>query len=102
MAPTPPSIGEAAFRKFTPAGNYYGTPIKVSTNLVASGANIRAGIFHPDAVLFYEFMPVDMEIDESDKSMRSIELDMVIDYGIGELNDGFGREWDSDNTAPTS
>ena len=47
-------------------------------------------------------MPVDLETDESDKSMRSIELDMVIDYGFGELNDGFGREWDADITAPTS
>ena len=100
--PTPDSIGQAAFRRFRPVGDYFGTPIKLTTNLITSGSNVRGGVWHPDAGLFYEFMPVDLETDESDKSMRSIELDMVIDYGFGELNDGFGREWDADITAPTS
>ena len=87
---------------FWPTGNYFGLPIKVSTNLVASGANIRAGVFHRDSALIYDFMPVDLRIDDSDKSMRSVELIMVADYGYGEILDIHGREWDSDNTAPTS
>ena len=94
MSPTPPSVAEGAFRRYAPVGNYYGTPIKLSTNLVTSGTDVRAGVWHPEAGLFYEFMPVELETDDSDKSMRSIELDMVIDYGFGELNDSFGREWD--------
>ena len=98
----PSSVSEPVYRKWYPAGYHFGTPIKLSTNLVVSGTNVRGGVFHRDSVLFYEFMPVDMEIDDSDKSMRSIELDMVIDYGLGELNDGFGREWDYDDTAATS
>lgn len=88
--------------RFHPAGTYFGTPIRISTNLVASGNNVRAGVWHRDAGLIYEFMPVDMEIDDSDKSMRSIELNMVIDYGFGEILDGHGREWDFDNVDPTS
>ena len=102
MAAQPPSTAEPVYRKWYPVGNHFGTPIKLSTNLVASGNDIRAGVWHREAGLFYEFMPVDMEIDDSDKSMRSVELNMVEDYGFGELNDGFGREWDYDNTAPTS
>ena len=101
-APTPPGIAERTFGSFVPVGSYFGTPLKLSTNLVASGANTRGGIFHPSAGLIYEFMPVDMEVDDSDKSMRSIELVMVVDYGFVEVTDGFGREWDSDITAPTS
>ena len=34
--------------------------------------------------------------------MRSVELNMVIDYGFGEILDGHGREWDHDVTSPTS
>ena len=99
---TPPSVGEAAFRRFRPAGDYFGTPIKLSTNLVTSSTDVRGGVWYKNAGLIYEFMPVDMQIDDSDKSMRSKELDMVIDYGYGEILDGFGREWDSDNSSPTS
>lgn len=102
MAAQPSGIAEPVYRKWYPAGNYFGTPIKLSTNLITSGSNVRSGVFHRDSVLFYEFMPVELETDDHDKSMRSIELDMVIDYGIGELNDGFGREWDHANSAPTS
>ncbi len=87
---------------YFPRGSYYGTPIKMSTNLIASSTNIRGGVFHRKSCLIYEFMPVDLQIDDSDKSMRAIELDMVIDYGYGEILDGHGREWDADNTAPTS
>lgn len=89
-------------RRFWPVGDYFGTPIKVSTNLVASSNDIRSGVWYKEAGLIYDFMPVDLETDDSDKSRRSIELIMVADYGFGELNDGFGREWDHDNTAPTS
>ena len=102
MTAPPAAASEPIYRKWYPAGNYFGTPIKLSTNLVVSGTNIRSGVFHRDSGLFYEFMPVQLETDDSDKSMRAIELDMVIDYGFGELNDGFGREWDHSNTAPTS
>lgn len=102
MSPTPASVAERTFGRSFPTGNYFGTPIKLSTNVVASGANFRSGVFHRNAALFYEFMPVDLEIDDSDKSMRSIELNMVIDYGYGEILDGHGREWDHDGTAPTS
>jgi hypothetical protein len=87
---------------YWPVGDYFGTPIKLSTNLVASGSNIRAGVFHRKSGLIYEFMPVEMDIDDSDKSMRSLELVMVVDYGFGEILDPHGREWDYDNTAPTS
>ena len=102
MTAQPSGVSEPVYRKWYPAGYHFGTPIKLSTNLVLSGTNARAGVFHREAGLFYEFMPVQLETDDSDKSMRSIELDMVIDYGFGELNDGFGREWDYDETAPTS
>ena len=102
MTPTPPSVAEQAFRRFRPAGDYFGTPIKLSTNLVTSSTDVRGGVFHKSAGLIYEFMPVDMQIDDSDKSMRSKEFDMVMDYGYGEITDGFGREWDSDITSPTS
>ena len=102
MSPTPASVAERTFSRYGPVGNYFGTPIKISTNLVASTNDIRSGVFHRDSALIYEFMPVELEIDDSDKSMRTLELDMVMDYGQGELNDGHGREWDHDNTAPTS
>lgn len=87
---------------FFPVGQYFGTPIKLSTNLVTSSTNVRSGVFHRGSGLIYEFMPVMLEIDDSDKSMRAIELDMVIDYGFVEILDGHGREWDFDITAPTS
>src|SRR3990167_988457 len=90
------------FDKFFPAGDYFGTPVNTSTNLVTSSNDVRSFIAHRDAALIYEFMPVDLAVDDSDKTMRSVELVMVIDYGYGELNDGFGREWDHDNVAPTS
>jgi len=93
---------ERTFKQFLPVGEYFGTPLKISTNLVTSSTDVRNGVFHPNAALIYEFMPVDLEVDDSDKSMRSVELDMVIDYGFGEVEDGFGREWDTDATDPTS
>ena len=99
---TPPSVAERTFGNYFPVGSYFGTPLKVSTNLVASSNDVRGGVFHRNSGLIYEFMPADLVIDDSDKSMRSIELDMVIDYGFVEILDGHGREWDSDNTAPTS
>ena len=102
MSPTPDAVANRTFGRYLPAGNYFGTPIKLSTNLVTSTNDVRSGVFHRDSCLIYEFMPVDLEIDDSDKSMRSVELNMVIDYGFGELTDGFGREWDHDAVAPTS
>lgn len=93
---------EGVLNKYWPVGNYFGTPIKVSTNLVTSATDVRSGVWHKNAGLIYEFMPVDLEVDDSDKSMRSVELNMVIDYGYGEILDGHGREWDHDITAPTS
>ena len=102
MTAQPASIVDKVMGRYFPAGNYLGTPIKVSTNLVTSSTDVRAGIFHKNSGLIYEFMPVDMQIDDSDKSMRSIELDMVMDYGFGEILDGHGREWDFDITSPTS
>lgn len=89
-------------RKYWPVGDYFGTPIKLSTNLVTSGSNVRSGVFHKNSGLIYEFMPVDMDVDDSDKSRRSVELVMVIDYGQVEILDGHGREWDHDITDPTS
>lgn len=102
MTAPPEAIATRTFGRYWPVGEYFGTPLKVSTNLVTSGSNVRAGVWHREAGLIYEFMPVDLAVDDSDKSMRSIELSMVIDYGFGEINDGFGREWDHDNSAPTS
>lgn len=92
----------SVLENFFPVGNYFGTPLKLSTNLVTSGANIRSGVWYKRAGMMYEYMPADLVVDDSDKSMRSIELIMVIDYGFAELNDGFGREIDHDNTAPTT
>ncbi len=100
--PTPEAVANRTLSTFFPVGNYFGTPIKLSTNLVTSGANSRGGVFHAGAALIYEFMPVALEVDDSDKSMRSIELNMVVDYGFGEILDGHGREWRHDITAPTS
>lgn len=98
----PPSVGEKALRSYMPDGTYFGTPIKVSSNLVTSSGNGRSGVFHRDSGCMYDFMPVDMETDDSDKSMRSVELVMVTDYGYAEILDGHGLEWDHDNSAPTS
>ena len=102
MAAQPASVVDKVMKKFFPAGDYFGTPIKVSTNLVTSGANVRGGVWHKNAGLIYEFMPVHLEIDDSHKGLRAIGLYMVIDYGYGEILDGHGREWDSDITSPTS
>ena len=102
MTAQPASIAEKVMAKYFPVGNYFGTPLKVSTNLVTSSTDVRGGVFHRDACLIYEFMPVELEIDDSDKSMRAVELNMVIDYGYGEITDGWGREWAADITAPTS
>ena len=95
-------VNESTFRKFHPVGNYFGTPIRLSNNLVTSGTNVRGGVFHDRSGLIYEFMPVDLETDDSNKSLRNLELVMVIDYGFGEILDGHGREWRYDITSPTS
>src|SRR3990167_5170123 len=100
--PTPSSVAEKAFGNYLPVGNYFGTPIKLSTNLVTSSSDVRGGVFHRNSGLIYEFMPVDVMIDESDVSMRAHEVNMVIDYGFTEILDGRGREWAGDITAPTS
>ena len=96
------SGNERVMDNYFPVGSYFGTPIKLSTNLVTSSTNVRSGVFHKNSGLIYEFMPVELEVDDSDKSMRAIELNMVIDYGFSEILDGHGREWDFDITAPTS
>ncbi len=96
------SANTRTLARFHPSGEYFGTPISLSTNLVTSGANVRGSVHHRDAGLIYEFMPVSLDIDDSDKTLRSLELIMVMDYGFGEMNDGFGREWQYDNTDPTS
>ena len=104
-APDTAQMNEAnkrTFGKYFPVGDYFGVPLKTSNNLVTSTNDVRSFIAYREAALIYEFMPVDLVVDDSDKSMRSIELVMVIDYGYGELNDGFGREWATDNVAPTS
>jgi hypothetical protein len=86
---------------YFPVGEYFGTPIKISNNLVTSSTNVRGGVFHKEAGLMYEFMPVDVDTDE-DKYRRSMALIMVMDYGFVEILDGHGREWNYDITAPTS
>lgn len=104
-SPDTPQFNRAntgVLENYFPVGEYFGTPIKISSNLVASGNNVRSGVFHRGSGLIYEFMPVEMDIDDSDKSLRSLELVMVIDYGFGEILDAHGREWDHDNVAPTS
>ncbi len=100
--PTPDEVANRTFSRFGPVGSYFGTPIKMSTNLVTSSSNARSGVFHQASGLIYEFMPVDLEVDDTDKTMRSVELVMVLDYGYGEILDGHGREWDHDISTPTS
>ena len=95
-------VNRRTFNGFFPSGDYFGTPIKLSNNLVTSTNDIRGGIFYERAGLIYEFMPVRLQPVEWDYSLRAMELNMIIDYGYGELLDGFGREWDADNTSPTS
>ena len=90
------------FGNYMPRGDYFGTPIKVSNNLVISSNDVRSGIFYRRSGLIYEFMPVDLAPVEPDHSLRSVELNMVIDYGYTEILDAHGREWDHDNTSPTS
>ena len=102
MAATPPSVGEKVMGNYFPVGRYFGTPIKLSTNLVTSGTDVRAGVMHKSAGLIYEFMAADLEVDEYPKTKRSVTLSMVIDYGFGEILDGHGRVWNHDVTAPTS
>lgn len=82
----------------------FGVLMKRSNNLIASGNDIRGGIFHRNAGLIYEFMPVRLlgGGDSYDESLRARELNMVIDFGQTEILDGHGREWDADNTSPTS
>jgi hypothetical protein len=100
--PTPSSVAERTFGRYGPSGDYFGMPIHVSNNLVTSTNDVRSFICHKKAGMMYEFMPMEVEIDDSDKSLRSLELIAVMDYGFVELNDGFGREWDHDNVSPTS
>ena len=95
-------VNERTFGGFFPVGDYFGTPIKLSTNLVTSSNDVRSGVFYRKAGLIYEFMPVSLLPGDPDASLRARELNMVIDYGYGEILDGHGREWDHDNTAPTS
>ena len=102
MSPTPASVAERTFSQYGPTAVYFGNPIKVTSNLVTSTNDVRSGVFHRMAGMMYEFMPMEVEIDDSDKSLRSLEIIAVMDYGFVELNDGFGREWDHDNTSPTS
>ena len=102
MSPTPASVAERTFSRYGPAGVYFGTPIKLSSNLVTSSNDVRSGVFHRKSGMMYEFMPMEVEVDDSDKSLRSLELIAVMDYGYVELTDGFGREWDHDNVSPTS
>ncbi len=78
-----------------------GVPVYLSTNLITSSTNVRNGIYHRDAGLIYMFEAEHLD-PEFDASGRWTELNLVLDYGFGELNDGFGREWDGDITAPTS
>ena len=105
-APNTNQAGTAAntrtFGNYFPQADYFGTPIKLSNNLVTSSNDVRSGIFYRRAACIYEFMPVDLEPIEYDGSLRAQELNMVIDYGFGEILDGHGREWDHDNAAPTS
>ena len=95
-------VNKRTFSGYFPAGDYNGMPIKLSTNLVTSSTNARGGILYRKAGLIYEFMPVELLPSDPDASLRAVELNMVIDYGYGEIQDGFGREWDADNTDPTS
>jgi hypothetical protein len=78
-----------------------GVPVHLTTNLVTSSTNVRNGIYHRDSALIYIFEAEHLD-PEYDASGRWTELNLVVDYGYGELNDGFGREWDADITAPTS
>ena len=102
MSPTPPSVAERTLARYGPTAVYFGTAIKISSNLVTSTNDVRSGVFHKNAGMMYEFMPMDVEVDDSDKSMRNYELVAVMDYGFVELLDGLGREWDHDNVNPTS
>ena len=95
-------VNARTFGRFFPAGEYFGTPIKTSNNLVASTNDIRGGIFYERAGLIYEFMPVRLQPVEWDYSLRAMELNMIIDFGQTEILDGHGREWDADSTSPTS
>ena len=104
-SPNTPQMNEAnsrTFGNYRPVGEYFGTPIKMSNNLVTSTNDIRGGIFYERAGLIYEFMPVRLQPVEWDYSLRAMELNMIIDYGFTEITDGFGREWDADNASPTS
>ena len=104
-SPNTPQMNEAnarTFGNYRPVGDYFGTPIKMSNNLVTSTNDIRGGIFYERAGLIYEFMPVRLQPVEWDYSLRAMELNMIIDYGYTEITDGFGREWDADNASPTS
>lgn len=90
------------FGQYMPRGDYFGTPIKLSNNLVSSTNDIRAGVWYERSGVVYEWMPVRLQPVEWDYSLRAMELNMIIDYGYVELQDGFGREWDADSTSPTS
>ena len=96
------SANQRVLDNYFPTGRFFGTPIFLSTNVVASSTDFRSGVWHKNAGLIYDFMPVELEVDDSDKSMRSVELSMVADYGFGEILDGHGRVWNHDGTAPTS
>ena len=78
-----------------------GIPTYLSTNLVTSSTNVRNGVYHQNSGLIYMFEAEHLD-PEYDASGRWTEMNLVVDYGYGELNDGFGREWDADITAPTS
>ena len=93
---------EGVLNRYWPTGEYFGTPVKISNNLVTATNDIRAGVFHRKSGLMYEWMPVGLKTSGEPITKRSLTLMMVIDYGFVEILDGHGREWDMDNTSPTS
>ena len=102
MSNMPASVAERTLSRYGPIAEYFGSQIRLSTNLVTSGNDARSGVWHPKAGMMYEFMPMEVEVEDSPATERSLDLVAVMDYGIVELNDGFGREMDHDNVSPTS
>src|SRR3990167_4181328 len=64
MAAQPASVVDRTLSNYFPVGNYFGTPIKLSTNLVTSSTDVRGGVFHKNSGLMYEFMPVELQTDD--------------------------------------
>lgn len=68
---------------------------------ITSGASSIGAIFSKNAMVYVESKGYNTE-RERDASLRATELVTVLDYGVFELDDGYGAAMTYDSTAPST